>query len=345
MARRVMRSMPRLLRVAFILGIPLLGVLAFLWIGIPTKTKTSLEPGVTFSQTYAASINLNWREALTAVLDDLGVRRFRIPVYWSVVEPSRGNYDWSSIDFQMDEIARRNGTVLLAIGLKLPRWPECWMPEWAKTLPTDQEHAARLAYLTAAVERYKNHPALQAWQVENEARFPFGICPPPSHAFHQQEIAHVSTLDPSHEVVTTDAGEMSTWIPTGRLVERLGVSVYRVVRFPWGSIWTYDWIPPYWYARRAVLVKPWVKEVFVSEFQMEPWLEKGVLETDIETQKQTFDLDRMHKNFSFAERMRMSEIYFWGVEWWWWMKTQQGDPTFWDQAKEFFQHHQNSPTK
>ena len=334
-------DIPLVLRVLFILGIPVLGVVLFLWVGVSQKTS-AIQPGVTFSQIHASSLNLNWRETLTAILDDLGVRRFRIPVYWSVVEPRQGSYDWSSIDFQMDEIARRDGKVLLAIGLKLPRWPECWMPEWVKKLSTEDEHTARMAYLTATIERYKNHPALKAWQVENEASFPFGVCPSPSRAFHQKEIAHVQALDTSHEVVTTDAGELSTWIPTGLLVNRLGISVYRIVRLPWGSVWSYDWIPPYWYARRALLAHAWVNEIFISEFQMEPWLEKGVLDTEIDVQKETFNLDRMKKNFAFAERMRIPEVYFWGVEWWWWMKTQQHDPAFWDEAKSFFKNHQIS---
>src|SRR3989344_941767 len=184
-------DIPLVLRVLFILGIPVLGVVLFLWVGVSQKTS-AIQPGVTFSQIHASSLNLNWRETLTAILDDLGVRRFRIPVYWSVVEPRQGSYDWSSIDFQMDEIARRDGKVLLAIGLKLPRWPECWMPEWVKKLSTEDEHTARMAYLTATIERYKNHPALKAWQVENEASFPFGVCPPPSRAFHKKEIAHVA---------------------------------------------------------------------------------------------------------------------------------------------------------
>lgn len=322
-----------------LLGIPLASLILFLWVGIPSKTRGTFHAGVTFSQTYATSLGLNWRETLTATLDELGVRQFRIPVYWSIVEPVRDHYEWSSIDFQMDEIARRNGKVLLAIGLKLPRWPECWMPEWAKNLPVEEEHAQRIKYLTAAVERYKDHPALETWQVENEAGFLFGICPPPDRNFHKQEIEHVRTLDPNHPIATTDSGELSTWIPTGSLVDSLGISVYRIVRLPWGSVWTYDWIPPYWYARRAALVSPWVTHLFVSEFQMEPWVEKSITETPVEEQFETFDISRMEKNFAFAERMHFDEVYFWGVEWWWWMKVKHNDHRFWDQASVFFHDH------
>lgn len=312
-------------------------MLAFLWLGVPTKTPGPLEVGVTFSQIYAQDLGLNWRELLTATLDDLKIRRLRLPAYWSLVEPRRGQFDWSALDYQLDEVARRNGSVLLAVGLKLPRWPECWMPEWVQSLPKQAEHAARLEYLRAVVMRYKNHPALGGWQVENEADFPFGFCPPPDRAFFRREVKLVRELDPTHTVATTDSGELATWLSLGPSTDRLGVSVYRVVTLPWGTVWRYTWIPPYWYKRHALLVLPWVKEVFVSEFQMEPWSEQSLAKTPLAQQLRTFSITQMNDNFRFAERMGIREIYFWGVEWWWFMKTQRHEAGFWDAARDFFE--------
>lgn len=332
--------MPRILTILLWIGSIAALFAALLWVGIPSRTTKPLNPGVTFSQTYATSLGLNWREVLAVILDDLHARHLRIPVYWSIVEPREGEYDWSTIDFQMDEIARRQATATLAIGLKLPRWPECWMPTWVEELSTEQEHAARLAYLEAAVTRYKDHPALATWQVENEPFFAFGECPPPNRAFFKEELARVRALDNTHPITTTDSGELATWLQTGALVDRLGISVYRVVRLPWGSAWAYDWIPPYWYARRAALTAPFLNgPIYVSEFQMEPWVEKGILNTPVQTQFETFDIRRMQQNFDFAERMRITDISFWGVEWWWWMKTAQNDARFWDTAKIFFTTH------
>ena len=331
------KPLPLLLRVTLGIGVIAGVVLLFLWVGVPSETVPPLRPSVTFSQTYAASLGLNWREVLGAVLDDLDARHLRIPVYWSIVQPEPSRFDWSTIDFQMDEIARRQAMATLAIGLKLPRWPECWIPAWAAILPESEEHAARLAYLQAAVERYREHPALESWQVENEALFRFGECPPPNRSFFREEIALVQSLDPKHPVRTTDSGELSTWMRTAPLVDQLGVSVYRVVRTPWGSVWPYDWIPPYWYARRGALLAPLVqKPIYISEFQMEPWVEQSVPETPVPEQFETFDLRRMQQNFQFAKQMQITEISFWGVEWWWWMKTQRADDRFWETAKLFF---------
>jgi hypothetical protein len=294
---------------------------------------------VTFSHVYAEDLGLNWRETLTSTLDDLGVRYFRIPVYWKIVEPEQERFDWQTVDYQMDEIGRRGGKVLLAIGAKVPRWPECWIPDWATFHGIAGERASRLRYMEEAVNRYKDHPALLAWQVENEALFAFGLCPKPNREFLKREVDLVRNLDISHAVVTTDSGELSTWISVASLVDKMGVSVYRVVTTFWGAVWEYTFVPPYWYARRALLVSPWVDEIFVSEFQMEPWANDSLRVTPIDVQFRTFDIGQMRKNFDFAERMRMNEIYFWGVEWWYWMKTRQNDDRFWETAKEFFRRH------
>jgi hypothetical protein len=339
MARRLNARPDRAFRVFLLLtgavGAIAFAIAAFLWIGDSSKkTVGPIQAGVTFSAPYARELGLNWRETLTAILDDLDVRHFRIPAYWSIVQPSEGAFDWTETDFEMDEIARRQGSVTLAIGAKLPRWPECWIPAWAASKSTVEEQSARLAYLRATVEKYKDHPALSAWQVENEALFPFGVCPKPDRSFFKKEIELVRSLDPNHPVYTTDSGELSTWVSTGPLVDKLGVSVYRIVVSSGGRIWKYSWIPPYWYARHAALVSFAVRSIYVSEFQMEPWA--NVASDPLDVQFRTFTPEMMKMNFSFADRMRVPEISFWGVEWWWWMKTKQEDPRFWDLARIYF---------
>ena len=343
MARRLIdlaeQHAQTILLVLMLIGLFAAFLVAFLWIGIPRKTKGTIMAGVTFSQIYAQDLGLNWREALTSSLDELGVRHFRIPVYWKIVEPEEGRFEWQSIDYQMDEIGKRGGHVILAIGAKLPRWPECWIPDWATLHGITGEREARLKYMDETVKRYKDHPALDSWQVENEALFPFGLCPKPSRVFLKQEIQRVRSQDIVHPIVTTDSGELSTWLQTAPLVDRLGISVYRVVTTYFGIVWKYTFIPPYWYARHALLVSPLSDGVFVSEFQMEPWAQDSLAVTPISEQFRTFNPEQMDANFRFAERMRIREIYFWGVEWWYWMKTKQNDDRFWMQAKSFWQKH------
>ena len=58
--------------------------------------------------------------------------------------------------------------VALVVGQKTPRWPECHIPKWANQLTDNKYQIAVKEYVKYVVEKYKNHPALDIWQVENE---------------------------------------------------------------------------------------------------------------------------------------------------------------------------------
>lgn len=294
-------------------------------------------PGVTFSRPYAEDLGVSPDEALIAALDDLGVRHFRIPAYWNLLQPSKYTWDWQWLDRDLDAIAERNGTVTLAIGHKLPRWPECWTPTWARGYSQTQAEEAVKVYLKEVVTRYKNHPAVVSWQVENEPNFPFGICPEIRKDFIDEEIAYVRSLDPSKPIATTDSGELTLWGLGGK-VEHLGVSVYRVVKGPLG-IFRYWFVPPQLYLRKGQIASYFygTETVYISEFQMEPWVDKTIPESTLEEQFQTFDLKQMQENIAYAKRMGVPRIDFWGVEWWYYMKETHERPEFWEEAKNLFQ--------
>ena len=95
--------------------------------------------GVTFSVMHAEELGLDWRAAYRAILDDLKVRELRIPAYWPRVEPKRDSYDWSELDFQLREARARDARVVLAVGRRLPRWPECHIPDWAQKLSFEEQ--------------------------------------------------------------------------------------------------------------------------------------------------------------------------------------------------------------
>lgn len=327
--------------ILFLMCLPLLAaccVLLFLFIGIPKKSTTTTY-GVTWSRQYAAELGLDPDQTLATVLDEIQIKRFRIPAYWGLLEIEQNRWDFSSLDRDIAEIGKRGGNVILAIGEKLPRWPECWGPAWWKKLPRDAQRPLTLNYLQTIVARYQNNPTIIAWQVENEPHFRYGDCPAPEKNFLRQEISLVQSLDSTRRVFTTDSGELSLWTTAGTLVDALGVSTYRVVRNPLFKDWnfTYWWIPPYFYARKAALLRPFgVQEMYVSEFQMEPWSNRSLLKTSIKDQLSTMDLARMKLNFSFAERMGVKAIDFWGIEWWMWMKEKQHHPEFFEEARSFW---------
>jgi len=135
--------------------------------------------GVTFSQKYAASLNADWQKILISILDELKVKHFRLIAYWDFIEPVKDNYDFSDLDWQIKEAKSRNAEIVLAVGRKLPRWPECHDPEWAKKLiDTDENkfNAEILDYIKTVVEHYRNENTIKIWQIENEPFLPFGDC-------------------------------------------------------------------------------------------------------------------------------------------------------------------------
>lgn len=319
-----------------VLGVIILGVLLYLFVGWPkTYSKTT---GITWSVDYARYLGIDPYGALKASLDELKVKHVRIPAYWTHIEPEVGRYDWSSVDRQLDIVAARGATVTLVVGAKQPRWPECWFPEWVKTLSTQERDERQLAYVKAAVERYKARPEIVRWQVENEPSFfsSFGDCAFYDKAILPKEIELVRSLDAGRPISTTASGELAIWSKEPKGID-LGVSTYRVVSNSYFSRLTYWYLPPWLYRRRAN-VREWLRggHVYVSEFQMEPWVQGDIRTLSDKDLFRTFDIEQMRKNITYAERMDMSEIQFWGVEWWYWMKTQKGHTEFWEEMKRVF---------
>ncbi len=319
------------------IGMLVIGVVAcavlLLW-----QRATRLPPrapvfGVTFSTLHAKEYGLDWKQAYIAMLDDLGVRKLRLPVYWNAVEAMKGTYDWSEVDWMLDEAAKRNAEVILVIGRKTPRWPECHVPTWAASLSEDAQNEQVLGFLAAEIAHFKSFPAVKTWQVENEPLFHFGKCPEPDPAFLKREIALVRAAD-TRPVMVTESGEMSTWTRAGALADVLGISLYRLV---WnGEFGALYWpVTPQYYADRMHLIRPIIKHVVVSELQAEPWFRKPVEETPIDEQLAQMNPARLRENVRFASSVGASDIYLWGVEWWYWL-TLHGHPELWETAKTFF---------
>lgn len=304
------------------------------WYGRDAVRQTARPAyGVTFSTQYAKSLGLDWKQAFIATLDDLGVRKFRIPVYWDDVESRRGSQDWSDIDWMLQQASARGADVILAVGRKTPRWPECHVPAWADALDLKAQDQEVLRFLKSEIGHFKDSPAVKVWQVENEPLFRFGKCPPPDREFLKTEISAVRGLD-SRPIMVTDSGELSTWIRTGTLGDILGISMYRLV---WNKyIGELYWpVSPIYYTDRMNLVSPVVKKVIISELQAEPWFQKPPDQTPIEAQFEQMDAARLRDNADFAASTGASEIYMWGVEWWYWLKT-QGHDELWQAARGLF---------
>ncbi|MBU1180000.1 hypothetical protein KJ885_03580 [Patescibacteria group bacterium] len=289
--------------------------------------------GATFSP-YVARDNfeLDPKEVLRASLDDLGIKNYRLAANWNVIEQKPGQYYFGDLDWQLSEIAKRNGSVVLAIGRRLPRWPECHDPGWLKGMEEEAVQARVLNLLKIIVNRYKNNDTIIAWQIENEPLLSlFGNCPPPDIDFLKKEVDLVRSLD-SRPLVLTASGELSSWTNEAKLADWLGFSLYRTTWSPGAGITSYP-LTSIYYKHRARIVKPLVKKIFVSELQAEPWERFPLTQTPLVEQKIMMNKDMIAKEVKFAKKIGVDEVFLWGVEWWYWLK-EQGDDAVWNKVKE-----------
>jgi len=298
--------------------------------------------GVTFSDEYAKQLGLDWKQTYLATLDDLKVRNYRLPIYWDEVQPAPGKYDFTDVDWMMDQASQRGAKVLLVVGRRVPRWPECHVPDWVAKQGIAAEDKQLLKLVAAEVDHFKNAPALDSWQVENEPLLGiFGECPPPNAALLGQEVHLLKSIDTKHPVVITDSGELSIWLPTALKADVLGISMYRVTWNKWLGYFYYP-ITPAFYWKKAEALYPIVKKVIVTELQAEPWPsdQKSIPDTSLAEQYKSMNIKTFYNNIDFARRVGFPNVYLWGVEWWYWIK-QQGNADFWNAARTLFAENKN----
>jgi hypothetical protein len=312
-------------------------VLFLIYINIPVgKSDKKAGLGVTFSSRNVTDLGSDWKKAYIAILDDLKVKKIRLPVYWDIVEPKQGTYDFADIDWQLAEAGKRKAEIILAVGQKVPRWPECFTPEWAKN-NNKKKNAAILKFIGTVVDRYKNNSTVKYWQVENEPFLPFGYCPDFDINNLDPEIAVVREKDPSRKIIVTDSGELSLWVKAAKRADIFGTTMYRQIwKEPIGIV--YYPIGPRFFQLKKLLISIFAgqKNAIVVELQGEPWIGGQTINSPLEKQFSSMNAEKLKDNVEFAKKSGFSEIYVWGVEWWWWLKDKQNNSEVWNAAKEIF---------
>jgi len=299
------------------------------WYNWPVGDEPTL--GATFSTFFASDIGLDPVSSFRDLNENFDFEYYRIPVYWQEAESVRGEYDFSQTDSLLEIAAEFDRKVVLVIGRKVPRWPECHIPSWATELDQDEQNKALLEYIEVAVNHFKDNAVIDRWQVENEPfLFFFGECPTPDYKLFSQEIELVHSLD-SRSIMVTESGELSTWVDAAIPADILGISMYRLV---WNDFfgWFYWPLTPGVYRAKSKIVQPLVDRVVISELQSEPWFTKPISEIPIDDQFEAFGLGELESNLDFARRTGFSEVYLWGVEWWAYMRD-HGDTRMWDGAR------------
>lgn len=310
------------------------------WFLLREPYPDTIQYGVSFNTLYAEELGLDWEEVYRAILTDLEVRHFRLAAHWPMVMPSEDEWNFSELDKQLQLAQEHDAKVVFAIGRRLPRWPECHVPEWAKEKNWEEQKALLRTYIKEVVNRYKDNDAITYWQVENE---PFLTvyakeqCGDLDTAFLEEEIALVKELDPSRPVLVTDSGNLGTWVGAYRRGDVFGTSVYvHLWNEATGPIRTI--LPPETYIAKRKLMGLFFgkKETILIELSAEPWLNLPVTEADIDTQLTRMNEKKFEEILKYARDTRFDKQYLWGAEWWYWLKETQEEPALWNRAKKLF---------
>ena len=303
----------------------------------PVYKENELAYGVTFSKKQAQSLGLDWRTIYLSLFADLGVKKIRLPAYWDEIESQEGNYSWPELDWQIKEASERQVEIILAVGARLPRWPECPFPGWTKGRLKAQIENKTLDYISQVIERYKNKAQIKAWQIENEPFLShFGDCPKFDAKFLDQEIALTKRLD-DRPIVITDSGELSIWVGAARRADIFGTTMYRDTYSKFLKSYVHYPITPAFFRFKKNLAswfaspKSWI----VLEMQAEPWGPKSYQELSQAERDRTMNLEKFKDMIEFGRQTGFRQFYLWGAEWWYW-EMSQGRPEVWEYARSLF---------
>lgn len=253
-----------------------------------------------------------------------GFSHIRLPVYWSQVEVEPGIFNFDQLEQVLSFYQQVNQLVVLTVGVKAPRWPEYFWPDFVKDQnPANPDTQAQiLKFIKTTIKRLKPFSCITHFQVENE---PLDESGPDKQRipvdFLYQEIKLVKKLDPRPVIVTLWGNDL-----TGRnfldqiipvcdvmgidlyfdqfIANIMGKSIYAGPRTSLKKIHQY-------------LAKT-DKEIWLTELQAEPW-EKNE-QNYLSQNPGSMSVEKLASNIKKASQLPISEIILWGYEYWLYQK-------------------------
>lgn len=294
--------------------------------------------GASFIADYAQSLGVDPKLTLDAMLNELDIKHLRLVSYWNKIEANQGSYDFGELDWQFEKANDAGAQVSLAIGLRQPRWPECHMPEWARNQPKAVWSANLQTFVAAVINRYKDNPALQSYQLENEYFLDaFGVCPDHSRERLIAEYQLVKKLDPQTPVILSRSNNTISFPTNEPTPDIFGMSIYRRIWSPLiGGYFNYP-LPAWYYSFLAGGGKILTgRDAIIHEMQAEPWAPDGkaVVGTSLAEQNKSLDAAGLQDRFEFGQATGLKRIDLWGAEYWYYRKEVLGDPSVWNVAKQ-----------
>ncbi len=308
---------------------------------IHSEQSKPFQFGVSFIPDYAQSLGLDPPQTMGALLD-IGVRQFRLVSYWSDMEQTPGNYDFSQLDWQFKKAEAAHAKITLTVGLRQPRWPECHAPSWIDiNKPSSQWQPQLENFMKKVVQRYRNSPSLQSYQLENEFFLKgFGICTNIDRQRLVNEYNLVKKLDARHPIIVGRSNN-ALGFPVGQpQPDEFSISVYKRV---WDAGVTHRYLeypfPAWFYGWLAGTQKIFNhKDMVIGELQAEAWGPNGQQLTQISLDEQNKSLNarRLEDRFGYGKATGMRQVDLWGAEYWYYRLQVLHDPSLWKVAEQQF---------
>jgi len=333
----------KIVKASFFVVLLSLAIPVVFFLLVKPKPAQNITWGINFSQKYATELGVDWKDAYLKILDDLKPKHARLVVYWDQTEPTAGNYIYTDTLWQLDEAKKRDVNIIMTLGRKVLRYPECHEPNWwLKSTDPSYKEATLLKYVENTVLQLKHYDNIVMWQVENEPMYPFGDCQKQYKETVEKEVALVRKLD-NRPILIQDSGEGGFWRPLYLMGDYLGISMYRRTWYNFyqdvtGISFYFQYPIAHWaYKVKAVLTAVPVDKIIVTELQGEPWGPAINSKLTEEEKLKTMSPQQFIDTINYAQKSGFDQIYFWGSEWWLWEKEVNNNSFYWDAGKAIIQ--------
>jgi len=374
MRQRRVQALAIALLVSFLAIAPL-----HLFVPAPVKAHgvpAPVQVGISFSPIRAGYLGLDYRSAFKR-LEAMHFRVIRLSSYWDQIDKD----GYHQLDWLMTEAQRARQPIVLTVGMKALGWPEFYVPtsvmdvtslNQGQDVASDSSlRAATLAFVESTVLRYRDNPALVAWQIENE---PFNRAGPQrlwiDAKFLRAEITSVRQLDGRHRPLIVnafshvnlvfdqasarqgfdlrqllgfdaDSAESDSLAVLNR-GDVLGLDVYTAIGYQFLgqdhlSRADADW--PDRLARVRDLAKRQGKQAWITEAQAEPWESTE----DTYTDPKSTSPAAIRSVFENLKDAGYGTVLFWGSEYWLW-RADNGDPRWIDAIKAILRDESRAPS-
>lgn len=291
--------------------------------------------GTTYSTKYASQLGLDPKLAYLRILDEFNFKIIRLCAYWDLIEPKKGEFNFDFLDYQIEEASKRGIEIILAVGRKVPRWPEYHEPKWALELDYEDFENFLKDFIATVIKRYEKFEYIKLIQIENEAflKFNFGITN--IKISKQTTISEIESAKAitNKTIATTDALKWGNPKKLLELVDVVGINIY--TKSFKKRIFNKNLYLKMNYSDKLIQnkIKGYQNRMFIAELQTEPWGSNFVNKLSRDEVQETASIESIEKNIEFAYKTEIRDILFWGAEWW--IYIEKGYPEIMKLIKDF----------